>query len=86
MRFSVKGIFDTAQKMKSSVKDFFGKCDQIRKKLKKFTEEILNRKLHFLCSDRWLRNPQESLMESIIFFAVINVNKPKSFCRFVHNY
>ena len=29
------------------IKDFFSKCDQI---LGKFTEEILNGKLHFLCS------------------------------------
>ena len=34
------------QKMKFSIKDFFSKCDQIRT----FTEEILNGKLHFLCS------------------------------------
>ena len=31
--------------MKFSIKDFFSKCDQIT-----FTEEILNGKLHFLCS------------------------------------
>ena len=35
----------TAQKMKFSIKYFFSKCDQIRS-----TEEILNGKLHFLCS------------------------------------
>ena len=34
----------TAQKMKFSTKDFFSKCDHT------FTEEILNGKLHFLCS------------------------------------
>ena len=28
------------------MKDFFNKCDQ-------FTEEILNEKLHFLCSDNY---------------------------------
>ena len=43
-----------AQKIKCSIKDFFSKCDQIRRKLllKKvtFTEEILNGKLLFLCS------------------------------------
>ena len=36
-----------------SIKDFFSKYDQIRKKLADlvtFTEEILNGKLHFLCS------------------------------------
>ena len=44
---------DTAQKMKFSMKDFLGKCDQIHRKLDlvTFTEEILNGKLHFLCSD-----------------------------------
>ena len=42
----------TAQKIKFSFKNFFSKCDQIRKvmDLVTFTEEILNRKLHFLCS------------------------------------
>ena len=35
--------------MKFSIKDFFSKCDQIRRKqdLLTFTEKILNRKLHF---------------------------------------
>ena len=39
--------------MKFSIKDFFSKCDQIRSFLRilfKFTEEIINGKLHFLCS------------------------------------
>ena len=42
----------TAQKMKFSNKNFFSKCDQICRKLDltAFTEEILNGKLHFLCS------------------------------------
>ena len=35
-------------KMKFFIKDFFSKCDP---DLVTFTEEILNRKLHFLCSD-----------------------------------
>ena len=35
-------ISRTTQKMKFSIKDFFSKCDQIRR--------ILNGKLHFLCS------------------------------------
>ena len=39
----------TAQKMTFSIKDLFSKCDQIR--LVTFTEEILNRKLYFLCCD-----------------------------------
>ena len=40
--------FYTAQKMKSSIKDFFSKC--FHADLVTFTEEILNGKLHFLCS------------------------------------
>ena len=44
----------TAQKIKFSSKDFFSKCDQIRRKLQEtlvtFTEEILNAKLRFLYS------------------------------------
>ena len=35
----------TAQKMKFSIKNFFSKC------VVTFTEEILNGKLYFLCSD-----------------------------------
>ena len=40
--------------MKFSIKDFFRKCDQIRRcpaDFVTFTEEILNRKLYFLCSE-----------------------------------
>ena len=42
----------TAHKMKFSIKDFFGKCDQIRvtADLVTFPEGILNGKLYFLCS------------------------------------
>ena len=42
------------QKMKFSITDFFSKCDQICKfpeDLVTFTEEILNGKFHFLCSE-----------------------------------
>ena len=35
-----------------STKDFFSKCDQIRNFLVTFTEEILNGKFHFLCSEK----------------------------------
>ena len=43
----------TEQKMKFSIKDFFSKCDQIHRTadLVTFIAEILNGKLHFLCSD-----------------------------------
>ena len=43
---------NTAQKMKFSIKDFFSKCEQIRKKLWifTFTKEIFDGKLEFKCS------------------------------------
>ena len=42
----------TAQKMKFSIKDFFRKCfPQETADLVTFTQEILNGKIHFLCSD-----------------------------------
>ena len=47
----------TAQKMKFSIKDFFSKCDQIRRKILQFpadlipfTEKALNGKLYYLRS------------------------------------
>ena len=44
---------NTAQKMKFSINDLFSKCDQIRRcGLVTSAEEILNGKLHFLCSVR----------------------------------
>ena len=45
-------ITSYSQKIKFSIKDFFSKCGQLQcpTDLVTFTEEILNRKLHFLCS------------------------------------
>ena len=43
----------TAQKMIFSIKEFFRKCDEIRRETADvviFTEKILNAKNHFLCS------------------------------------
>ena len=37
--------------MKFYIEDFFSKCDQIRSKLKKSTEEFLSGKFDFLHSD-----------------------------------
>ena len=50
--FSQKILTHTAQKMKFSIKNFSSECDQIHRtaELVTFTEEILNGKLHFLCS------------------------------------
>ena len=53
MLTSLIDITHTAQNMKFSIKDFFSKCVQIPQEtadLVAFTEEILNGKLHFLCS------------------------------------
>ena len=44
-------IFTTAHKMKFSIKYVFSKCDQIAN-LITFTEDMLNKKLYFLCSAR----------------------------------
>ena len=47
--------------MKFSVKDFFSQCDQIR------TEEILNGKLRFLCSNiRYLHRFTRSNMDRLL--------------------
>ena len=43
---------NTAQKNEVFHKGFLQKCEQIRRKMVAFTEEILNGKLHFLCSER----------------------------------
>ena len=43
-------IRTTAQKIKFSINNFFSKSDQIAD-LVTFTGEILNGKLHFLCSE-----------------------------------
>ena len=40
------------KKMKFSINDFFSKCE-LTADLITFTEEILNGKLHFLCSERY---------------------------------
>ena len=51
--FLIYSIMVTVQKMIFSIKYFFGKCDQnpqFPADLVTFTEEILNGKLHFLCS------------------------------------
>ena len=42
---------NTAQKMKFVIKDFLSKDQQETTNLVIFTEEILNRKLHFMCSE-----------------------------------
>ena len=70
----------TAQKMEFSIKDFFSKSDQIRKKpvdLVTFTEEILNGKIHFLCSGQCfvtsfpLRIFSKNATKSTVFCAVL---------------
>ena len=51
----INEAFETAYKTKFSIKDFVSNCDQIRSFLwilEAFTEEILNGKLNFWCSDK----------------------------------
>ena len=51
-RFSDPQIYN-AEQMEFSIKDFFSKCDQIHRKLRnlvRFTKEMLNERLRFLCS------------------------------------
>ena len=53
LKIEIKIAFNTAQKMKFSIKNFFSKCShnwQETADLVAFTEENLNGKLHFLCS------------------------------------
>ena len=55
--------------MKFSIKEFFSKCDQIRRKLRilvTFTEEILNGKLHFLRNAVKMENGTGILQKGII--------------------
>ena len=56
----------TTQKMKFSLKDFFSKCEQIRKKktanLFISAKEILNGKIHFLCSVCEVLTPSRHLL------------------------
>ena len=43
-------VSDTTLEMKFFVKDFFSKCEQIRRKLVTLTKDLVNRKIHFLYS------------------------------------
>ena len=58
--------------MKFSIKDFFSKCDQIT-----FTEEILNGKLHFLCSDSIMKLSRQFRACLFVYFLFLR----KSFQR-----
>ena len=62
------------KKMKFSIKDFF--CKQFPADLVKFTEEILNGKLHFFCSDNILvfKVPQSNFYLSTYFFSTPNLS------------
>ena len=54
---------NTGQKMGFSIKDFFSKCDQIRRKLVTFTAEILNGKNHFLYSEKNCLKPHKKTID-----------------------
>ena len=59
IRYVMRYVVAFSMWTKFSVEGIFSKCDQIRRKLETadlvtFTEEILNEKVHFLCSERSL--------------------------------
>ena len=67
----------TAQKMKFSIKDFFSKCDQIPDFT--FTEEILNGKLHFLCSVKTKLHQLTYFIPLVSFYAPWKHMKARGF-------
>ena len=52
-------ILNTAKKTKFYIKDFFSKWTKSAAELFTFTEEILNGKLHFLCSESSIYNAKQ---------------------------
>ena len=67
------------QKMKFSIKDFFSKCDHIRRDLVTFTEKVLNKKLNFLCSGR-----TSTTLNNGPNFAAMIMYLPKTFDNIKH--
>ena len=70
-------IFGTAQKMKFSIKDFFSKCDQIPRKLKKSLTEKLTfcavLIICFICKNSVIvnaRSYQSFTLEKFIKFVI----------------
>ena len=68
----------TALKIKPSIKDFLNKCDQIRRKL---TEEILNGKLHFLCSVEENTRRTPSKIIKVIQLPFLHTNSDNLHCK-----
>ena len=66
-------IANTAQKMMFFTQDFFSKCDQIHRKLVTFTEEILNRKPHFLCSVSRFVTSLNTRSSDVIFKVILTL-------------
>ena len=69
--------------MKFSIQGFFSKCDQKTADLVTFTEEILNGKLHFLCSVISLKKRDSlklvnNMLQIIVLFAKITLQLPKA--------
>ena len=57
----------TAQYMNSSIKDFFSKCDQKETAdFVTFTEEILNGRVHFMCSEFYSSKYNYVLKQALI--------------------
>ena len=69
--FCFRGVF-TAQKMKFSIKDFFSKCDQIRRKLLICSHLLKNSLMgNFLCSVLTYCNGMTDYVQCIHFVAIL---------------
>ena len=70
--YRFRTIHRTAQKMKFSIKDFFSKCDQIRRKLRIWSHLLkkpLIENFIFCAMLLWSYLLKKSLMENLIFCA-----------------
>ena len=71
-------------KMKFSIKDFFSKCDlQQIVNLVTFNEEILNRKLHFLCGDNRTITQAEGTSHREVYFFLVKSLRGTDECFFI---
>ena len=70
-------LYITAKKMKFSIKNSFSKCDQVHSFLRilfTFNEEVLNGKLHFLCSASLKDEKTRHLLNRAYIIAIVYYN------------
>ena len=68
------------KKMKFSIKNFFSKCDQIRRKLRIWSQEILNGKRHFLYNQK--HTFSKSVAHKSLISQSLMTRKSYEICRF----